>query len=170
MAVLEKYQMLSLAENVVKSALHKGAAEAEAYVYEGQATNVGIERGQITKTNTIIDRGLGIRATVNKAVGFAYTNIIEGQKAVEDTIQGALSAARASKPGPDWKGLPEKKAYVAADKIFDPAILELHSEGLVDIASSMIDAAVSVDKRIFPIEGGAGAAYLSSAIANFTFC
>lgn len=165
-AVLEKYQMLSLAENVVKTALHKGAAEAEAYVYEGQATNVGIERGQITKTNTIIDRGLGVRVTVNKAVGFAYTNIIEAQNTVEDTITGALSAARASKPDPDWNGLPEKKAYVAADKIFDPAILELHSEGLVDIASSMIDAAVSVDKRVFPIEGGAGAAYLSSAIAN----
>jgi PmbA protein len=30
----------------------------------------------------------------------------------------------------------------------------------------MLDAAVSVDKRVFPIEGGAGAAYLSSAIAN----
>jgi PmbA protein len=165
-AVLEKYQMLSLAENVVKTALYKGAAEAEAYVYEGQATNVGIERGQITKTNTIIDRGLGVRVTVNKAVGFAYTNIIEAQNAVEDTITGALSAARASKPDPDWNGLTEKKAYVAADKIFDPAILELHSEGLVDIASSMIDAAVSVDKRVFPIEGGAGAAYLSSAIAN----
>jgi PmbA protein len=165
-AVLEKYQMLSLAENVVKSALQKGAAEAEAYVYEGQATNVGIERGQITKTNTIIDRGLGLRAIVEKAVGFAYTNIIEAQNAVEDTIQGAISAARASKPDPDWKGLPEKKAYVAADKTYDPKILELHSEGLVDIASSMIDSAVSVDKRIFPIEGGAGAAYLSSAIVN----
>jgi len=165
-AVLEKDQMLSLAENAVKKALKKGAAEAEAYVYEGQATNVGIERGQITKTNTIIDRGLGIRATVNKAVGFAYTNIIEGQNAIEDTILGALSAARASKPDQDWNGLPEKKPYVAADKIYDRKILELSSEGLVDIASSMLDAAVSVNKRVFPIEGGAGVAYLSSAIAN----
>jgi len=165
-AVLEKDQMLSLAEKAVKKALKKGAAEAEAYVYEGQATNVGIERGQITKTNTIIDRGLGIRATVNKAVGFAYTNIIEGQNAIEDTILGALSAARASKPDQDWNGLPEKKPYVAADKIYDRKILELSSEGLVDIASSMLDAAVSVNKRVFPIEGGAGVAYLSSAIAN----
>ena len=98
MAALEKDQMLNLAENAVKIALKKGAVEAEAYVYEGQATNVGIERGQITKTNKIIDRGLGVRATVNKAVGFAYTNIIEGQNAIEDTILRALSAARASKP------------------------------------------------------------------------
>jgi PmbA protein len=165
-AVLKKEQMLHLAENAVKSALKKGAAEAEAYVYEGQATNVGIERGQVTKSNRIIDRGVGVRVAVNKAVGFAYTNIIEEQKVVESTILKALSAARASKPDPEWSGFPQKKAYATAEKLFDPKILELRSEGLVDIASSMLDAAVSVNKRVFPIEGGAGAAYLSSAVAN----
>jgi len=165
-AVLEKDQMVHLAENAVSIALKKGAAEAEAYVYEGQATNVGIERGQITKSNRIIDRGLGIRAAVNKAVGFAYTNIIEGHSAIEDTILRALSAARASKPDQNWNGLPEKKPYATTEKIYDRKILELHSEGLVDIASDMLDAAMSVNKRVFPIEGGAGVAYLSSAIAN----
>jgi len=165
-AVLEKDEMLRLAENAVDIALKKGAVEAEAYVYEGQATNVGIERGQITKTNKIINRGLGVRATVNKAMGFAYTNIIEGHNAIEDTILRALSAARASKPDQDWNGLPQKKTYVTAEKTYDSRVLELSSEGLVDVASSMLDAAVSVDKRVFPIEGGAGAAYLSSAIAN----
>ena len=166
MVVLEKDEMLRLAENAVGIALKKGAEEAEAYVYEGQATNVGMERGQITKSNKTIDRGLGIRATVNKAVGFAYTNIIEGQTAIEDTILRALSAARASKPDQDWNGFPEKKPYVTAEKTYDRKILELRSEGLVNIASEMLDAALSVNKRIFPIEGGAGAAYLSSAIAN----
>ena len=166
MAVLEKDQMLSLAENAVGIALKKGAAEAEAYVYEGQATNVGIERGQITKSNRIIDRGLGIRAMVNKAMGFAYTNIVEGQNAVEDAVLRALSAARASKPDQDWKGLPEKKTYAAAEKTYDPKILELRAEDLVNVASSMLAAAVNVNKRVFPIEGGAGAAYLANAIAN----
>ena len=51
MAVLKKDTMLSLAENAVKIAMQKGASEAEAYVYEGQATNIGIELGQIIKTN-----------------------------------------------------------------------------------------------------------------------
>ena len=166
MAVLEKDRMLSLAEYAVKKALKTGATEAEAYIYEGQATNVGIERGQITKTNTIIDRGLGVRATVNKAVGFAYTNIIEAQNAIEETVRGALGAARASKPDQDWRGFPEKKISFPAHKIYDPSILELRYEGLVDIASSMLNSAVSVDKRVFPIEGGAGTAYLSNAIAN----
>ena len=166
MVVLEKDQMTSLAENIVKKVLTKGADEAEAYVYESQATNVGIERGQISKTHTVIDQGLGVRATVNKAVGFAYTNIIEGQKAIEETIVGALSAARASKPDQDWNGFPEKKSYATVEKICDPKIIELRSEGLVDIASRMLDAAVSVNKRVFPIEGGVGAAYQSSALAN----
>ncbi len=166
MAVLEKDEMLRLAENAVNIALKKGAAEAEAYVYEGQATNVGIELGQVAKSNRIIDRGLGIRVSVNKAVGFAYTNIIEGQNAIEDTIIRALSAARASKPDQDWQGLPEKRTYSTAEKTYDSKIFEIRSEDLVNIASGMLDAAVSVDKRVFPIEGGAGAGYLSNAIAN----
>lgn len=166
MVVLEKDQMTSLAENIVKKILKKGADEAEVYVYESQATNIGIEQGQINKTYTIIDQGLGVRTTVNKAVGFAYTNIIEGQKAIEETIKGALSAARASKPDQDWNGFPEKKRSATVEKIYDPKIIELRSKGLVDIASRMLDAAVSVNKRVFPIEGGVGAAYQASALAN----
>ena len=166
MAVLEKDAMQGLAENAVNAALAKGAADAEAYVYEGQATSVGVERGQITKSSRIIDRGLGIRVSVNKAIGFAYTNIIDSQGAVEKAIVKTLSAARASKPDPDWKGLPEKKTCAIAEKTFDRKILALRPEDLVDMASVMLDAAANADKRVFPIEGGAGAAYVANAIAN----
>lgn len=166
MAVLEKTEMLRLAEDTVNSALKKGAAEAEAYVYEGQATNVGIEIGQISKSSRIIDRGLGIRVAVNNAIGFAYTNIIEDHTATQDVISRALGAAKASKLDSDWKGLPEKKIYTSAEKTYDSKLLELRAEDLVNIASSMLDAAVGVNKRVFPIEGGVGAAYVSSAVAN----
>ena len=166
MAVLEKDVMLSLAENAVKAALKKGAAEAEAFVYEGKAKSVGIERGQITKSDQIIDRGLGVRVQLKKAIGFAYTNIMESQNAVEDVILKALGAARASKPDENWKGLPEKKPYAAVEKTFDSKILELRSEDLVNVASKMLDAAAETDKRVFPIEGGVGTAYVSNAIAN----
>ena len=166
MAVLEKNIMISLAENAVKAALNKGAQEAEAYVYEGQASNIGIELGQISKTNRIIDRGLGIRVAANKAIGFAYTNIVDDPVSVESAVTSALSAARASKPDPDWNGLPQKKPYSLTQKTFDKKIVALSSEELVNIASTMLDAAGQVDKRVFPIEGGVGSAYLSNAIAN----
>jgi len=110
-AVLKKEEMLSLAEKAVKAAQQKGAEDAEAYVYEGQATNIGIERGQITKNSRIIDRGLGIRVAVKRAIGFAYTNTVEKQTAINDIIDKALKAAGASNPDWDWRGLPEKKAY-----------------------------------------------------------
>lgn len=166
MAVLEKNTMISLAENAVEAALKKGAQDAEAYVYEGQASNIGIELGQISKTNRIIDRGLGIRVAANKAIGFAYTNIVDDEKAVERAVNSALSAARASKPDPDWNGLPQKKPYSSAAKTFDKKIIALRSEDLVNIASTMLDAAGQVDKRVFPIEGGVGSGYISNAIAN----
>ncbi len=166
MAVLEKNAMINLAEIAIKIALKQGAMEAEAYVYEGQASNVGIELGQISKTNRIIDRGLGIRVAANKAIGFAYTNIIDDQKAVENIVTQALSAARASKPDPDWKGLPQKKQYSAIKGTFDQKIVELDSEELVKVASTMLDSARDVDKCIFPIEGGVGNGFVSNAIAN----
>jgi PmbA protein len=165
-AVLEKTLMINLAENAINAALKKGAEEAEAYVYEGQATNIGIEMGQISKTNRIIDRGLGIRVIINKAIGFAYTNIVDDIKAVERAVTNALNSARASKPDPDWNGLPQKKPYAVTEKTFDQKILSLSSEDLVNIASTMLDAAGQVDKRVFPIEGGIGSAYISNAIAN----
>ena len=166
MAVLKKETMMSLAENAVKVAMQKGASQAEAYVYEGQATNIGIELGQISKTNVIIDRGLGVRVATNKAVGFAYTNVIDDQKATETVILNALSAARASKPDPDWRGLPQTKPYSTLEQTFDDKVIELSSEELVNLAAIMLDAASQVDKRVSPIEGGIGSAYISNAIAN----
>lgn len=166
MAALKEEVMLSLAEKAVKTALSKGATEAEAYVYEGQATNIGIELGQISKTNRIIDRGIGIRVTADKALGFAYTNVIDEQNAVESVIAKALNAAKASKRDPDWKGLPDRKPYPSVEKAFDSKVVELKSEELVKVASAMLNAAEQVDKRVFPIEGGIGSAYLSNAVAN----
>ena len=126
MVVLEKNTMISIAEHAVEAALKMGAQEAEAYTYEGQATNIGIELGQISKTNRIIDRGLGLRVASNKAIGFAYTNILDDQKAMENVVAGALGAARASKPDPDWQGLTQKKPYSQTAKTFDKKILSTY--------------------------------------------
>ncbi len=166
MAVLEDNKMIFLAENAVKAALKRGAHEAEAYVYEGQATNVGIELGQISKTSRIIDRGLGIRVIFSKATGFAYTNVINDSQTVDKVAEKALSSARASKPDPEWRGLPQKKEYPSTKRTFDQRIVDLNSEDIVDIASTMLDAAGEADKRVFPIEGGVGCGYISNAIAN----
>jgi PmbA protein len=163
---LKKEQMLDLAENAVDFALKEGADEAEAFAYQGLTTTVAIERGQITRSTRIIDTGLGIRAVIKKAIGFSYTNVLESKTAIEETILKALSSAKASKPDKDWHGLPAKKSSKSVKNTYDRKIIELHSEDLVNAASSMLEAAEKVDKRVFPVEGGVGASYLSKAIAN----
>ena len=166
-AVLEKNEMLAIAEKTVNVAVAKGASEAEAYVYEGQASNVGIELGQITKTDHIIDRGIGVRVVFNRAVGFVYTNIISDSNAIEDIVVRALSAARASKLDIDWKGFAQKTSCVPVlDGTFDSKILEIGSDELVNMSQTMINSAVQVDKNILVAEGGIGNAYGSNAIVN----
>lgn len=166
MVALKQEEMLNLAEDAVSSALRRGASEAEAFAYQGLATNVVIERGQVAKSSRIIDRGIGIRVIVNKAVGFSYTNILENKATIEDTILHALSSAKTSKPDQDWNSLPSDKSYTPVGKIYDDRIVGLRPEDLVNAASVMLDAAETTDKRMFPIEGGAGASYLSKAVAN----
>ncbi|MCL2172115.1 MAG: TldD/PmbA family protein [Candidatus Bathyarchaeota archaeon] len=167
MAVLEKNEMLTIAEKTVQLATAKGACEAEVYVYEEQASNVGIEFGQVNKTDQIIDRGIGVRVIVNKTVGFAYTNIINDPSTLEAIVVQAISAAKASKPDSDWLGFVQKKPYAPKlNGTFDSKILELCSEELVTLSQNMLDSAVKVDKAVLAAEGGIGKAYFSNAIVN----
>jgi len=159
-------EMLRLAEKAVNLAERKGVDEAEAFVYQGLTTSVSIERGQISKSSRIVDRGLGIRAIVSKATGFSYTNVLESEAVIEETVIKALNSAKASKPDKDWQDLPTKKAFSSVTGTYDNKIVELNSEDLVKIASTMLDAAEETDRRVFPIEGDAGASYLCKAVAN----
>ncbi|MCS7115801.1 MAG: TldD/PmbA family protein [Nitrososphaerota archaeon] len=166
MAALKEAEAISLAESAVNLALKRGADEAEAFVYQGLTMTVAIERGQIAKSSRIIDQGLGIRAIVGKAVGFAYTNMLKSSTAIEETVIKALNSAKASRPDKDWHGLPAKKSIPKVEKTFDSRIMELSSEDLVKMASLTLEAAEKRDPRVFPIEGGVGTSYLLRAVAN----
>ncbi|MEM2419437.1 MAG: TldD/PmbA family protein [Candidatus Bathyarchaeia archaeon] len=163
---LKKEEVVSLAEFAVKSALKIGADEAEAYAYEGLTATVAIERGQITKSSRIVDRGLGIRAIVDKALGFSYTNILTDKKIIEETVLKALKTAKASRPDKDWQGFPAQKPFAQVKNTFDETVCELSPEDLVKTASLMLEACEKTDNRVFPVEGGVGASYLTRAIAN----
>ncbi len=166
MAVLRQEELLRLAERASELALKKGASEAEAYVFQDLSTYVSIERGQISKTSRTFDRGLGCRAIVNKSLGFCYTNVLESENAVEETVLKALDFARANRPDDNWRGLPAEKPFPTVKDTYDSRIENLRVENLVETASVMLDAAEKKDKRAFPIEGEVRASSLSAALAN----
>ena len=163
---LKQEEMQSLAENTVDLAMKRGADEAEVFTYQGITSEVVIKRGQISRNARIIDQGLGIRAIVNKAVGFSYTNTLRSKTAIEEVVLKTLTFAKASKSDEEWRGLPTKKPFSSVEGTYDKNIAALPSEDLVKAASTMLDAAEKTDKRAFPIEGGAGASCLSIAVAN----
>jgi PmbA protein len=109
---------------------------------------------------------LGIRTVFKKAVGFSYTNILTNKASVEEAVLKSLKSAKASKPDKDWQGFPSKKPFAEVKNVFDKMICELSPEELVKNASVMLEAAEKTDKRVFPIEGGVGASYLSRAVVN----
>ena len=166
MVALKQEETLILAEKALDNAQKRGADEAEVYTYQGLTTNVVIERGQIAKSSRIIDRGLGVRAIIDKSVGFAYTNILDNQAAIDETVLRALNSARASRPDEDWQGLPIKTDFPSVKGTYDQKIVELNSEDLVKTAKIMLESAEKTDKRVFPIEGGAGSSHLCKAVAN----
>lgn len=165
MVSLEQQVMLNLADKAVKMALKSGADEAEAFLSQSLTHSVTIETGQISKTSLVVDSGLGIRTIVNKSIGFSYTNVLKDCE-IEESVLRATSFARSSKPDKNWNGLPTKRTLPSVKRTHDQRIVDLHSEDLVKIASRMLDAAESTDKRVFPIQGGAGASVLSAAVAN----
>lgn len=166
MEALRQNEMLSLVENAVRFALIIGADEAEAFSYHNLTNNVVVERGQISRSSRIVDRGIGIRIILNKATGFAYTNVLESKEAVEKTVQNALKTAKASRPDEDWHDLPPLKPQPTVKGIYDRKVAGLQSEDLVKLTLSMLRAAEELDKRVFPIEGGVGASELLMAVAN----
>jgi PmbA protein len=162
---LEKEETLSLCERAVKAAEKNGADEAEAYICQIYKTAIDIERGQIVKTVTYTDKGLGVRAVYNKAVGFAYTNLLTKEK-IEEAASKAFSSAKASKPDPNWKSFTMRKCLINVYKTFDGRILELSSEELVDIASRMLQTATEKDERVFVVDGEVEASCATKAIFN----
>ena len=166
MVVLKQEEMLGIGEKAVNLAIKRGAEEAEAFVYQGLTTDVIIRQGQIARSSRIVDRGLGIRAIVNKAIGFSYTNMLDSQAAIEETILKASNFAKASKPYKDWLGLPTQKTFSSVKGTYDDRIVELDSEDLVNSAFTMLESAEKTDERVSPIEGGAEASYLCKAIVN----
>ncbi len=164
MAKLKPEELANFGEKAVKAAMKNGANEAEAFLSETLTTIVGIERNQISKNIRKNDQGLGIRAVYNKAIGFSYTNVLN-DKSTEETAIDAFRSAKASKPDKKVVGLAASKKYGATKDAFDK-LIDISSDGLVDIASVMLAEAADYDKRVFVAEGGVQTQLSSRTVVN----
>ncbi|MBN2110786.1 MAG: TldD/PmbA family protein [Methanosarcinaceae archaeon] len=133
--------MYELAKKGLKAASDLGADEAEIFIMEDHKTSIDIRKDEIEGAKENISRGLGIRAIVRGAVGFASTNTISR---IEDAAKSAVSSARVRDSDPDWRSLPSNGEYPHVSGIRDPELEKMELDICLSFAMKMIDGARSI--------------------------
>ncbi|MBC7086366.1 MAG: TldD/PmbA family protein [Methanomethylovorans sp.] len=133
--------MYDIARKALNAALKAGADEAEVYLLKSEITGIDIRKGIIDGSKESINQGMGIRAVVNGAVGFASTNI---PSKIEEAAKTAVSSARVRGADPAWKSFPTDGKYPEIEDTFDPRINDMGLDECIELAANMLHGASSL--------------------------
>ncbi|WP_319507109.1 TldD/PmbA family protein [uncultured Methanolobus sp.] len=130
--------MYNLAEKALKAATKYGAKEAEVYIIESQKTSVNIQKDLIEGAKESITTGIGIRAIINGAIGFASTNKMS---LIDEAAKNAVSSAKIQDSNPEWKSLPSNQKYATVSGIMDEQIKNMELDDCIGHTMEMIESA-----------------------------
>lgn len=128
--------MYELARKALKMAEKAGAEEAEIYYASNHSTGVNFRKDSLDNAKDRFSEGIGIRAVVNGAVGFASTN---SAREIENAVEVAVAEARVRESDPEWKGLPSNGKYPVVSGIFDKKIETLGLEECIGYAMALVE-------------------------------
>jgi PmbA protein len=142
--------MYELAKKAIRLAEKAGAEEAEIYYAASHSTSVNFRKDSLDNAKDRFSEGIGIRAIVNGAVGFASTN---SARELENAINIAVAEARVRENDPDWTGLPSNGKYPTVSGIFDKRVENLELEGCIDYAMALVEGTRDTPGTL-PTSGG----------------
>ncbi|MCQ1536357.1 TldD/PmbA family protein [Methanosarcina sp. KYL-1] len=142
--------MYELAKKALDLAEKAGAEEAEVYYVSNHSTGVNFKKDALESAKDRLSEGIGVRAIVNGAVGFASTNSAEE---VENTVRIAVAEARVRESDPDWVGLPSNGKYPEVSGIFDKRIEAMELEECIGYALELVEGTKEVPGTL-PTSGG----------------
>jgi PmbA protein len=142
--------MYELAKKAIRLAEKAGAEEAEIYYAASHSTSVNFRKDSLDNAKDRFSEGIGIRAIVNGAVGFASTN---SARELENAINIAVAEARVRENDPDWTGLPSNEKYPTVSGIFDKRVENLELEGCIDYAMALVEGTRDTPGTL-PTSGG----------------
>jgi len=157
-------QLLPLGEKAVKLAAKLGATEAEAYLSQTVQSMLTFHK-KIESGKTSQLTGIGVRAIVDKRIGFASSSSTESRD-VENATRMAVAIAKASRANPDWHSLPKRTGRAKVEGTFDKRTAEIESDTLVRKAAEIIDFIQSLDSRLAPARGHLATGKAICAIVN----
>lgn len=134
--------MYDSANKALKATLDAGADETEIYAIKSDVTGIDIRKGVIESSSENINQGIGIRAVVNGAIGFASTNI-EGR--IEECAKIAVESAKIRGHDPKWISLPYENKYPQVKGTFDSKIEKLELDECIGLTNNMLEGAESAN-------------------------
>ena len=162
-------RLQSLCEQALERARAHGAQVADACAESSRAFTVRVHGGTVDSLKQSGTLGLGVRAIVGGAVGFASgTDLSAG--GLDDLARRAVELARFGTPD-EANGAPlpaeTGDAFTEELELFDPAALELPLERKIEMALELERLTLAADRRVSRSDGAsvssAGGAF---AIAN----
>jgi len=156
----------TLAEQLVKKCLKKGADSAEVYIESGRNLSLEVRNGDIETVEEASDQGAGFRVFVKGRMAFSSSNDFQ-DASLENAISRAIEFAK-STTADRTNVLPEDRTESLAGGLYDPQIAKIPMETKTDLAK-MVEKLAMKDPRITK---SAGAAYREGegevVIANST--
>jgi len=142
--------MYELARKALKLAEKAGADEAEIYYAANHSTGVNFKKDDIENAKDRFSEGIGVRAIVNGAVGFASTN---SAAQIENAVEVAVTEAKVRESDPDWVSLPSNEKYPTVSGIFDKKVEAMELEACIESALALVEGTKEVPGTL-PTSGG----------------
>ena len=154
----------SLAEQLVKQSLKKGADAAEIYIQSGRELSIEVRNGDIETVQESATAGAGIRVFVKGKMAFASSNDFR-EASLDEAINRAIGFAKIT-TADESNVLPDDKTTIDIPGLYDPEIAKVPLETKIELAKTVESLAMKVAGVSKSAGSGFGEAEEEIVIAN----
>jgi PmbA protein len=138
------------ARRAVEAALAAGAGAAEAYASREGGREVRVHGGEVESLSAATQSGIGIRAWIDRRVGYAYGTDLSAE-GIEAIAARAAEAARVADPD-EFAAPPEPAEIEALPGLSDPSVEAWATADAVELALTVERTALAADPRVAAVE------------------
>ncbi len=148
----------TLAQTILGKALHAGATDAEAVVYEGEEFSALVRLGEVETLKESGSRALGLRVFLGHRVASVSSSDF-APDSLDRLVDNALTLARITGEDP-FAGLPDESAFgtvpggAASQHLFFADVETMPPAERIEIARRVEAAALAFDPRLQNSKGG----------------